>query len=128
MNRFKFLSALLITLILCIFLFSCTGIPKELPEDITVAELTREAQNKQDKGQYKAAEYYYNAAIARSINNPLELLFAEYELAHMQVKQKRFEEAKPTLERLYSYYNASENLGYPPAYKKLIEMDLAKIK
>ena len=121
----KLLSALLITSILVI---SCTGIPKELPEDITVAELTREAQNKQDKGQYKAAEYYYNAAIARSINNPQELLFAEYELAHMQIKQKRYDEAKPTLERLYSYYTAGENLGYPPAYKKLIEMDLAKIK
>lgn len=112
----------------CVVFMSCTGIPDQLPDDITSGELIRKAQESYDKGKYKAAEYYYNAAISRSLDNPRELLFSEYELAHMKIKQKKFDEGKVILNRLLSYYNGNEDSSvYPPAYKKLIELDLSKI-
>lgn len=120
----------ILLMILC-FLFAsigCSSIPKEIPSDITIEELTREAQNAFDRGQYKLAEHYYNAAISRAINNPQQLLFVEYELAHMYTKQKKYDLALPILERLKSYYENPTEIQYPAAYKKLIEININKIK
>lgn len=115
--------------VLCVvsFILSCSSIPKTLPEDTTAADLLVQALDLYDSGKYKAAEYYCNAAIARSTNDVQQLIPAEYELAHMYIKRKKWAEAKPIFERIVSYYQSPESYAYPQEYKKLSELELAKI-
>lgn len=119
----------IIMVVLCAVVFNSCASNVEISPTATVEELTRTAQEYYDKGLTKKAETCYNAAISRAVSDPLQLLFVEYELAHMYIKEKKFDIAKPILERLMSYYTDSNDsaMVFPPEYKKLIEMDLAKI-
>ncbi|NLL99929.1 MAG: hypothetical protein GX220_00530 [Treponema sp.] len=128
MNSKKLFSLFLFCIILLLCFISCNSIPKEIPENVTPEQLLRNAQESFDKLNYKAAEYYYNAAISRTISNPKMLLQAEFELAHMYVKLKNYKKAQPILQRLLESYNAPEAQAYPQSYKKLIELDLEKIQ
>lgn len=127
MTQRKLLVTILV--VLCIFMLNSCATKVEISPTATIEELTRTAQDYYDRGLTKKAESYYNAAISRAVSEPLQLLFVEYELAHMYVKEKKYDLAKPILERLMSYYTDSgdTSIVFPPEYKKLIEMDLAKI-
>ncbi len=116
---------LLGTVLLC--LCSCMTAPKSVPEDATVEELTLLGQQSLDISNYKAAEVYYSTIIKRYGSDLTSLIAAEYEIAHIRVKQKRWDEAKEMLDRIVSYYDGDETAVIPPHYKKLALIDLAKI-
>ena len=52
---------------------------------------------------------------------------AKFELAHILVKEKKYEEAKPLLEEIIGFYTDDFSRILPPEYKKLAQIDLAKI-
>jgi len=116
---------LLGTVLLC--LISCMTAPKSVPEDATVEELTLLGQQSLDISNYKAAEVYYATIISRFGSDIRVLVAAEYEIAHIRVKQKKWDEANEMLERIVSYYDGTEPDLLPPHYKKLALIDLAKI-
>ena len=76
--------------------------------------------------------FHYKAAglcstIIKRFGSILILVAAEYEIAHIRVKQKKWDEAQQMLERIVSYYEGTEAGLLPPHYKKLALIDLDKI-
>lgn len=116
-----------IFLALIFFATGCQSAPKNIPQDLTAEELINLAQASYDKGNVKAAKAYYEAIIIRYGNQMDKLVEAEYEIAHLKVKQKKWQQAIPDLQRILSYYESDMEGVLPPAFKKLAELDLAKV-
>lgn len=108
--------------------FSCKSVQTTIPEDATEAQLTKLAQNAYDNGNTKAARFYYEAIIEKYGDNPESFVSAKFELAHLLVKEKKFKEAEPILEEILGLYNSEYSKTLAPEYKKLAEIDLAKIQ
>ncbi len=104
----------------------CYSVPKTIPEDLSAEELVQLAQSSFDAGNIKAAEVYYETIIKRYGNDINLLVEAEFEIAHLKVKQGKWEEAVPMLNRILSYYESDESGYLSAAYKKLVLIDLAK--
>ena len=121
----------IITSILVLFtlltFFGCQSTPTEIPADATESDLVRLAQDSYDAGNIKAATVYYETIINRFGSNLDSYISAKFELAHILVKEKKFEEAKPMLEEILGFYEDDTTLQLPPEYKKLAQIDLAKI-
>ena len=121
----------IITSILVLFsilaFFGCQSVPTDIPLDATEAELTKLAQAAYDNGNTKAATIYYETIIERFGDNTSSLIAAKFELAHILVKEKKYEEAKPLLEEIIGFYTDDFSRILPPEYKKLAQIDLAKI-
>lgn len=105
----------------------CQSAPKDIPEALTADELVNLAQASYDKGNVKAAQAYYETIIIRYGSQMDKLVEAEYEIAHLKVKQKKWQQAIPDLQRIISYYETDTTGSLPPAFKKLAELDMAKI-
>lgn len=105
----------------------CQSAPKDIPADLTAEELINLAQASYDKGNVKAAQAYYEAIIIRYGDQMDKLVEAEYEIAHLKVKEKKWQQAIPDLQRILSYYESDVQGILPPAFKKLVEIDMAKI-
>jgi outer membrane protein assembly factor BamD (BamD/ComL family) len=114
-------------LALIFFVTSCQSVPKNIPQDLTADELVNFAQSSYDDGNVKAAQAYYEAIIIRYGDQMDKLVEAEYEIAHLKIKQKKWQQAIPDLQRILSYYEADATGILPPAFKKLAELDLAKV-
>jgi outer membrane protein assembly factor BamD (BamD/ComL family) len=125
MKRLPFL----VLLLLCVGLAACRSAPSEaeVPLDLTVGELTQMAQTAFDDGKTAESEMYYRIIEKRFYDDLPSRLAAEFELAHIKVKQKKWHEALPLLETVLSYYDGIQAYTLPPAYFKLATTDLAKI-
>jgi len=112
---------------LSIFLVSCSSVPENIPTDLSASELIQLAQSSFDKDNKKAAQAYYEAVIIRFGDNKSVLIEAEYEIAHMKIKEKNWDGAIPDLVRIISYYENDTTRTLPYEYKTLAEIDLAKV-
>lgn len=114
--------------IICtVFLFfsACKTVPVEVDKNISQAELFQQAQTALDNSNYKAAEFYYEQALILFKDDISAIVTAEYELAHMYVKQKKCKEAVPLLEKILTYYDDDSLASQLPAkYKKLVMINL----
>lgn len=106
---------------------SCYSVPKDIPANLSADELILLAQTSYDEGNTKAAQAYYETIIIRYGDNKSLLVEAEYEIAHMKVKKKKWSQAIPDLQRILSYYDEEDGLNLPQEYKKLAQIDFAKI-
>lgn len=109
-----------------IFVASCASIPKEIPLELSAKELNQKAQECTAAENYAGAEVYYKTLIQRFGMDTSVLIPAEFELAHVYIKQKKYDKAKPVLERVLSYYEVDTG-SLPREYKKLAQIDLDKI-
>lgn len=125
MKRTIYFAGILLALIF--FATGCQSAPKHIPQDLTADELINLAQASYDKGNVKAAQAYYEAIIIRYGDQMDKLVEAEYEIAHLKVKQKKWQQAIPDLQRILSYYESDVTGVLPPSFKKLAELDLAKV-
>lgn len=114
-------------ILLCLFLFSCTSVPKTAPTDASVEDLTLLAQNSLDVSNYKAAEFYYQTILNRYGSDLSVAVAAEYEIAHIRIKQKKWNDAKERLETILDYYDSDAAEYLAPHYRVLAEIDYAKI-
>ena len=115
-----------LTFLAIIFVVSCASIPKDIPLELSAKELNQKAQECTAAENYAGAEVYYKTLIQRYGMDTSVLIPAEYELAHVYIKQKKYDKAKPVLERVLSYYEV-DNGSLPRQYQKLALVDLAKI-
>lgn len=114
--------------IFTIFIFSgCYSVPKDIPSDLSAEELIQLAQSSYDDGNVKAAQAYYEAVIIRYSSDMALVVEAEYEIAHMKIKEKKWQQAIPDLQRILSYYESDYSGILPQAYKKLAQLDLDKV-
>ena len=125
-KRQKALHILSLILLSLAFL-SCSTVPKAVPDDASVEELTLLAQDSLDVSNYKAAEFYYQTILNRYGSDLSVAIAAEYEIAHIRVKQKKWDDAKVRLINILSYYESDIASNLPAHYKILAEIDYEKI-
>ena len=124
----KHITLTILTLVtFSLFFAGCYSLPKEIPSGLSADELILLAQTSQDEGNTRAAELYYEAIIIRFGENKSLVVEAEYEIAHLKIKDKKWSQAIPDLERILSYYDEDDAYMLPSEYKKLAQIDYAKI-
>lgn len=122
MKKFTFVLAALAALTLFV---SCAS-TKEIPGDKTSAQIIQMGQNAFAKNDYKNAINCYKEAIARFGSDGSVFAEAKYEIGHVYMAQKKYDDAYRNFrDLLYLYDNAVIEL--PPAYRKLAENDIEKI-
>ena len=108
--------------------YSCESIPKEPPpSDMTDREIIQLAQSAYDKNYYNVAEYYYKILLQRYGNYTNDYVEGRFELAHLYLKQKKYDKAVPMLQEIIDIYETSTPGSLPGEYIILAKSDLAKV-
>ena len=112
-----------------IFGFFVTGCKtlKEVPQDLSAAQLIQQGQNSYGSGDYKAAQMYYNAVIDRFGDDTSTYIEARYELGHLYLKTKDYKRAYSAFTEILEFYDSAIGTTIPAAYKKLAQIGLQKI-
>lgn len=122
----KKITLVLITLIATFTFFSC-GTTKELPTDLTAAQIIQKAQNCYEKLDYKGALNCYNVVIMRYGTNLATYTEATYEIGHVYLKMKKYDLAYDKFQEILDIYSGTGYGDLPPAYKKLAEIGISLI-
>ena len=109
-----------------LFFFACQSTVK-ISEDLSPAELIQRAQEASDRNRYKVALQYYEALYDRNRTNLDLIITAEYEIAFIHYKQKRYAEAREGFTSLLEYYNTPDQALLPQHFKRLSEIVLVRI-
>lgn len=105
---------------------SCYTVPV-IPQDLTYTQLIQLGQDSIEIANYKAAEAYYSAVIQRYGMNTNIYIEATYELGHLYLRQKKYEEAFPKFNEILGLYEEAEAGILPASYKKLAQIGLNQI-
>jgi outer membrane protein assembly factor BamD (BamD/ComL family) len=117
---------LIFTVVLC--LAACATGPLTIPDDLTPAELIQRAQEASDRNRYNHALQYYEALLERNSTNIDLVCTAEYEIAFIYYKQKKYSQAKKGFNSLLERYDAPEGEHLPPQFQRLATIVLERIK
>lgn len=109
------------------FLFGCHSVPETIPGDLSSQQLIQLGQASFENGNIAAAELYYLTLIDRYGSDPALRVEALFEIAHMDVKKKKWNRAVPILREIERMYASEMAAVLPGAYRRLVEIDLAKI-
>ena len=104
---------------------SCSSIPETLPE--TPREIVQLEQNASDAGNTKLAKWYYVQLLNRYGDDPAIYIEGNFEIAHLDIKKKNYEEAVPRLNEIIRIYDNVAPGMLPGQYRKLAQKDLEKI-
>lgn len=117
------------TIVALVFLNGCKSVPdpEMLPLEMTIIELSQKGQESLDSNNYKAAKVYYQVIIDRYGTDIGALTAAEFEIAHILLKQKKWEPSKTMLETIISRYEAAGGTSLPPEYLVLARNDLERL-
>lgn len=107
---------------------SCGTIPTEatVSPDLTPTELNQKAQEELDKGYIKSALAYYEILLNRYGQDVSVRTGAEYEIAHIYIKQKKWLEADYMLKMIINRYETAGGASISPKYYVLAKNDYAK--
>jgi tetratricopeptide (TPR) repeat protein len=121
-SNIAFLAVLLVS--------ACATGPVNIPPDATAEEIIQRAQEASDRNRYKTALQYYEALLDRNLTNIDLVCAAEYEIAFIHYKQKRYDQARTEFNGLLERYNIPDEELLPQQYKKLslIVLDRIKVK
>ena len=111
------------------FLFSCASIPKEekIPLDTEVIDLIQKAQEAFEINNYRGAKKWYEIILKRFGDSTAIRVEAEYEIAHILIKQRKWKEAYNLLKRVIEQYETKGGMKLPPDFYKLAKMDYEKV-
>jgi len=124
----KCISAFLFTALVTVFLAtSCASKPVTIPDDITPAELIQRGQEASDRNKFAASLQYYAAVIDRFPFDIDSIMAAEYEIAFIHYKQKKYDMAKVEFNGLLERYNTPDEELLPQSFKILSLKILDKI-
>jgi outer membrane protein assembly factor BamD (BamD/ComL family) len=99
-----------------------------IPDNLSPAELIQRAQEASDKNKYSVALQYYEALRERNSTNSDLLCTAEYEIAFIHYKQKKYMLAKEELNALLERYRAPDGEYLPPQFSLLAKKVLEQIE
>ncbi len=116
----------LLTVFLTGFFFSCVSSTLDVADDATSIEIIQLAQTSLDRGMKKRAISYYELLLRRYGMNTNLYIEARFEIAHIYMKQRRYEEAIPIYDEIIDLYNTSAPGQFPGVFRKLSEKDLEK--
>ncbi|MDR0562195.1 MAG: hypothetical protein LBG73_05850 [Spirochaetaceae bacterium] len=111
-----------------LLLFALCGCVSKAPiPDLTPPELIQQAQAASDKNKYTQALRYYEAILERYPSYIDEICAAEYEIAFIHYKQKKYDQASAEFAALLTRYDTPDAELLPPQFKRLAELGLQKI-
>lgn len=110
-----------------LMLASCASAPKEIPQELTAQELIQKGQDAFESKKYKESLRYYNAVTERYSDSLPLYIEASYEIGHIYMKQKKYDQAKVIFEEIINIYSNTMPGEAPGAYEKLAKLELAKI-
>jgi len=114
--------------LLAVLLFSSCVTATNISEELTPAELIQRAQEATDRNRFKTALLYYNALRERNINNTDLVITAEYEIANIHYKQKKYSQSGSEFTAVLEYYNTPDEELLPRHFKRLAQIGLDKIE
>jgi outer membrane protein assembly factor BamD (BamD/ComL family) len=124
--KLMFVKKILPALAAALFVFACAGGP-DIPDGLSPAELIQRGQEASDKNRHTAALRYYEALLDRYVTNIDLVCAAEYEIAFIHYKQKKYETAKAEFHALLERYNTPDEELLPRQFKKLANIVLEQI-
>ncbi|MDR1239634.1 MAG: hypothetical protein LBK27_05945 [Treponema sp.] len=107
---------------------ACLSEPREIPVDLSPAEMIQRAQEASDKNRYKTAQRYYETIRERHATNMDLVCMAEYEIAFLYYKRNKYDEAKAGFNALLELYNDPDAELMPQQFKKLARKVLDRIE
>lgn len=117
-----------IAALLALAVFSCSSVPQDVPENLTKDELIQMAQTAYDGGNTAASQYYYRTIIERFGEDKSTYIAARFEIAHIYIKDKDWNAARPILNEIIEIYDVQDSASYlPMEYKKLAIIDWKKL-
>ena len=117
--------ALIFAAVLC--LGACATGKVYIPQELTPAELIQRAQEASDRNRYNQAMQYYTALLERNSTNIDMVCTAEYEIAFIYYKQKKYNQAKEGFNSLLERYDGPYGDMLPPSFKVLANKVLDRI-
>ena len=120
----KKLALILSTFVVLLGISSCSSV-KDIPTDLSAAQLIQLGQNAFDSKNYKASEKYFLTTIQRYGANTHTYIEAQYELGHLYLATKQYKKAYNIFNEILTMYDYSFDL--PGAYKKLAMIGIEKI-
>jgi outer membrane protein assembly factor BamD (BamD/ComL family) len=123
----RFSSRVFYGLIATVALTGCFTSPVTIPADATVAEINQLGQSALEKDRYQRALQYYNAIKQRFPNDPSACAGADYSIAFVDYKRKRYDNASAGFKALLALYNKPSGEALPKKYKILSEIILQEI-
>ncbi len=119
---------LIITAVLSLGFISCkTTDTKNIPADLSAAQLLQLGQDAESSSNYKDAETYFLTTIQRFGLDNSTYVEARYELGNCFLKEKKYDEAQACFTEILSIYEDAAIGTLPPAYQKLAKIGLEKI-
>lgn len=114
-----------------VFLLALSGCKtseiKEIPEDLSAAQILQLGQDEESAYRYKNAETYFKTVIERFGANPAVYVEARYELGNCYMKEKAYEKAAVCFNEIIEIYNSAPYGSLPTAYQKLANLGLERI-
>jgi outer membrane protein assembly factor BamD (BamD/ComL family) len=107
---------------------SCSTSSLVISPDLSSEELVQRAQEASDRNRYGTALLYYEALLERNQTNYDWILTAEYEIAFIHYKQKKYAEAREELNALLSRYETPDAELLPQQFKQLSHIVLESIE
>jgi outer membrane protein assembly factor BamD (BamD/ComL family) len=118
----------MIILAAAMYFSSCVTGKVNIPENLSPSELIQRAQEASDKNRYRIALQYYQALYDRNTTNIDLVCAAEYEIAFIYYKQKKYAQAREGFNALLERYNTPDEGYLPPAFKILALKVLERIE
>jgi outer membrane protein assembly factor BamD (BamD/ComL family) len=107
---------------------ACASGPAVIPENLSPAELIQRAQGESDRSRYNQALKYYETMRERYAANMEVVCTAEYEIAFIHYKQKKYIQARDEFNELLARYDGPDGELLPPQFKILSEIVLKKME
>ncbi|MDR0410686.1 MAG: hypothetical protein LBH75_01765 [Treponema sp.] len=122
------MKTLFIFLFFPLFFVSCAASQVVIPPNATAEKLIQLAQEESDKDRYGNALEYYWAVLDTYPSRIDSVCAAEYEIAFIHYKQRKYTEAKNELNQLLARYDNPEAETYPAQYKILAGIVIKEIE
>ncbi|MDR2738662.1 MAG: hypothetical protein LBB68_02380 [Treponema sp.] len=118
----------LTALLLCVlFIANCGSGPATISDTITSAELVQRAQEASDRNRYKQSLRYYEIILERFPTNNDYVCAAEYEIAFIHYKQKKYDLSESEFNDLLARYDTPDAELLPQKYRILANIVIARI-
>jgi outer membrane protein assembly factor BamD (BamD/ComL family) len=118
---------LLLIVVLAALVSGCYSGPVDIKDDTTAAEMVQRAQEASDRNRYKLAMQYYELILERFPDDIDMVCTAEYEIAFIHYKQRRYEIAREGFNALLERYNTPDEVLLPLQYKRLATIVLERM-
>jgi len=109
-------------------LFSACVTAANISEELTPAELIQRAQEATDKNRFRTALQYYEVLRERYRSNIDLVITAEYEIANIHYKQKKYGQSRQEFTDVLEYYNTPDEELLPRHFKRLAQIGLDKLE